>query len=115
MLVTCPKKVSVTSRHKLPKKSSPPKPSYEAGKGLMTMSGPVTQGPDRHLLTHMDYSVELIESIIKNKDVDPCAEQMTKELGASDLFDLAQIRLFLFSFFFIIHCLIVDGYSVCRR
>ena len=42
MLVTCPKKVSVTPRDKLPKKSSPPMPSHEAGKGLMTMSGPVT-------------------------------------------------------------------------
>ena len=96
-----PKKVSVTPEEKLPKKSLPPKPSHWAGKGLMTTSSPITQEPNHRLLTHKDYVVELIESIIKDKDVDPCAEQMTEELGASGLFDLTRIRLFLFSLFFI--------------
>ena len=96
-----PKKVSVTPEEKLPKKSLPPKPSHGAGKGLMTTSGPITQEPNHCLLTHKDYVVEVIESIIKDKDVDPCAEQMTKELGALGLFDLTRVRLFLFSFFFI--------------
>ena len=36
------KKVSVTPREELPKKSSPPKPKHGAGKGLMTTSGLVT-------------------------------------------------------------------------
>ena len=70
-----PKKVSVTPGDKLPKKLSPSKPSYGADKGLMTMSGLVTQGLDCHLVTHKDYIVEVIESIIKDKDVDPCAEK----------------------------------------
>ena len=39
-----PKKVSITLGDKLPKKPSPPKPSHGAGKGLMPMLGPVTQG-----------------------------------------------------------------------
>ena len=55
----------------------------------MTTSSPVTQGLDPRLLTHKDNVVEVIESIIKDKDVDPYAEQMMEELGASGLFDLA--------------------------
>ena len=91
-----PKRVSVTPGEKLPKRPLPPTPSHKASKGLMTTSSPIT-----HLLTHKDYTVEVIESISKDKDVDPCAEQMTEELGALSLFDLTQVRLFLFSFFFI--------------
>ena len=97
------KKVSVTPGDKLLKKSLPPKPSHGASKGLMTTLGPVTQGLDHLLLTHKDYAIEVIESIIKDKDVDPYAEQMTEELGASGLFDLARVLLFPFfflSFFF---------------
>lgn len=101
----CPtKKPSVTPEDKLPKKPLLPKPSHGAGKRLMTISGPVTQGPDRHLLTHNDYTEEVIESIIKDKDVNPCAEQATEELGASGLFDLARVcfllSLFLSLFFY---------------
>ena len=96
-----PKKVSVTLGDKLPKKSSPLKLSHGAGKGLMPMSGPVTQGLDRCLPIQKDYTVEVIESIIKDKDVDPCTEEMTEKLGVLGLFDLTQVRLFLFSFFFI--------------
>ena len=64
----------------------------------MKMSGLITQELDRRLLTHKDYAVEMVESIIKDKDVDPCVEEMTEELGASGLFDLARVRFFL-SFF----------------
>ena len=92
------KKVLVTPGEKLPKKLSPPKLGHGAGKGLMTTAGPITQGLDRRLLTHKDYAIEMIESIIKDKDVDPCAEQMTEELGVSGLFDLARVRFFLFVF-----------------
>ena len=42
--------------------------------------------------------MEVIESIIKDKDVDPCAKQATEELGASGLSDLARVCVFL-SFF----------------
>ena len=95
------KKVSVTPSDKLPKKLSPPKPSHRVGKKLITTSGLVTQGPNRRLFTYKDYAVEVIESIIKDKDVDPCVEQMMEELKASGLFGLSQVHLFLFPFFFI--------------
>ena len=68
------KKVSVTPGEKLPKKPSPPKPKHGTGKGLMTTSGPVAQDPDRRLLTYKDYALEMVKSIIRDKDVDPCAE-----------------------------------------
>ena len=75
-----PKKVSVALRDKLPKKSSPPKPSHRVGEGLMTTSGPVTQGSIHHFLTHKEHAVKMIESIIKDTDVDPYAKQMSEEL-----------------------------------
>ena len=109
------KKVIVTPGDKLPKKPLPPKPSHGVGKRLMTTSGPVSQGPDHRLLSHKDYAVEMIESIIKDKDVDLCAEQMMKELRLSSLFYLARVRLFLFSFSFLfIHYLIANDFSICR-
>lgn len=67
------KKVIVTPGEKHPTKSSHPKPSYGAGKGLMTSSGLVTKGA-RHLLTHKGYTVEMVESIIKQTNVKPCVE-----------------------------------------
>ena len=88
------KKVSVTSGEKHPKKPSPPKPKHGAGKGLMTMSSPITQDPKRRLLTHKDHALEMMESIIKDKDVDPCAEQATIDLGALGLFYLTRVRSF---------------------
>ena len=51
-----PKKVAVTSGDAHPKKPSP-KPGHGAGKGLMTSTGPVAEGP-RCFLTHKDYAVE---------------------------------------------------------
>ena len=94
-----PKKVSAAPEDKLPKKSLPPKPSHGADKGLMTTSGPITQGSVLRLRAYKEHTVEVIKSIIKDTDVDPCVEHMTEELGASGLFDLAWVRLF-FSFFF---------------
>ena len=85
------KKVSITPGEKLPKKPSPLKPKHGAGKGLMTTSSPITQDPNRRLLTYKDYALEMVKSIIKDKDVDPCAEQGTDDLGASGLFDLARV------------------------
>ena len=40
----------------------------------MTSSSPITQGVDHRLLTHKDYTMEMMESIINDKDVDPRAE-----------------------------------------
>ena len=90
-----PKKASITIGDKSFKKPSPPKPSHGAGKGLIMTSGPVTQGPDRCLLTHKDYVIKVVGSIIKDEDVDPCAEQGMEELKASGLFDLAWVRFYL--------------------
>ena len=77
------------------RKSSPPKPSHGVGKGLMTATGPVTQGTVCCLLTHKKHAVEMVKSIIKEADLDTCAEQTTKDLGASGLFDLSRVRPFL--------------------
>ena len=106
------KKVFVIPREKLPKKPSPLKPKHRAGKGLMSTSGLVTQDPDHCLLIHKDYALEMMESIIRDKDVDPCAEQGTEELGASSLFDLARVCFFLSFSIYSLLCLIADGYSV---
>lgn len=74
----------------------------------MTTSGPITQDPDRRLLTHKDYAIKVIKSIIRDKDMDPCAEEMIEELGASGLFYLARVRFFLSIFnFFVIQWLTV--------
>ncbi|XP_030967446.1 uncharacterized protein LOC115992821 [Quercus lobata] len=55
----------------------------------MTSSGPVIEGP-RCLLTHKDYAVEGVESLIKQTDLDPCAQLGTEDLGASAFFDIAR-------------------------
>ena len=61
----------------------------------MTSMGPVTEG-NRRLLTHKGYTVEMVESIIKETDVDHCAEQEMDDLRASGLFDLSRVS-FLFT------------------
>ena len=81
-----PKKVAITPRDAHPKKS-PPKPCPGAGKGMMTSTGPVIEGP-RCLLTHKNYTVEEVKTLIKLTDVDPCAKLVTEELGESVLFYL---------------------------
>ena len=83
-----PKKPSVTIRDKSLKKPIPPKTGLSIGKGLMMSSGPVAQGSNRRLFSHKDYTIEMVGSIIRDKDVDPCAEEGTDELRASGLFDL---------------------------
>ena len=90
------------------KQPLPPKLDHKVGKGLMTATGPVTQVIVRRLLTHKEHVVEMVESIIKETDLDPYAEQMTKDLGASGLFDLARVFfLILYSISCFIHLLTV--------
>ena len=36
----------------------------------------------------------MIESIIKETDMDPCAEQEIEDLGVSGLFDLSKVSFF---------------------
>ena len=81
------------------KKLSPSKPNHGAGKGLMTATGPITQGTVCRLLTHKEHAVKMVESIIKDADLYPCAEQTTEGSGALGLFDLYRVCLFLFLFF----------------
>ena len=87
-----PKDAAVTPGVAHPKKKSPLKSSRGAGKGMMTSIGPIVEGP-RHLLTHKDYAIEEVKSLIKPMDVEPCAELGMEELGVLALFDLTQVSL----------------------
>jgi len=89
------KKVTVTPGDGAIKEKSPQKPSHGGGKGVMTSSGPVNEGPC-HLLTHKDYAVGDVESLIKLTDVEPCDQLGMEDLGASALFDLTRVCLLLF-------------------
>ena len=51
----------------------------------------------------------MMGSIIRDKDVDFCAKQGIDKLGASSLFDLAQVRFPLHSTFLLI-CLVADSF-----
>ena len=64
------KKSIVTPGDVPPKKKSPLKSSRGVGKGVMTSSGPVIEGPCC-LLTHKDYAIEEVESFIKPIDIAP--------------------------------------------
>ena len=75
----------------------------------MTTLGPITQGPDHRLLTHKDYAIEVVGSIIRDKDIDPYAELVTDELGASSLFDLAQVCFYIY-FSYPLVCLVADDH-----
>ena len=93
----CPsKKHAVNVEDRSLKKPMLPKTGHGVGKGLMMTSGLVTQGSDRRLLMHKDYGIEMIGSIIRDKDVDPFAKLGTDELGASGLFDLAWVCFYIF-------------------
>lgn len=76
------------------KQPSPSKPSHEVGKGLMIgkEKGPVIPGTVHRLLTHKNHAVEMVDLIIKEIDLDPCADQTTEDLGASSLFYFSRVR-----------------------
>ena len=99
---------SVLTVDKQLKLSLPPKPSHGAGKGLMTLAGSVMQGTICRLLTHKEHAVEMVESIIKETDFDLCVEQLTEDLGASGLFDLARVC-FSHTLFYFIFSSLDDG------
>ena len=67
-------------------------PSHGTGKGVMTSSGPVNEGP-YCLLTHKDYAIREVGSFIKPTDIEPCDLLRTQDLGASTLFDLTKVCL----------------------
>ena len=68
------KKVPIVPTCDKPKKLLPFKPSHGVGKGLMTSTSPITQGSVHRLLTDKEQAVEVIESIIKDTDMDSCAK-----------------------------------------
>lgn len=76
---------------KQPKQSSPLKLGHGVGKGKMMGKGPITQGDVYCLLTHKDYVIRMVDSIIKETDIDPYANQTTEDLGALGLFDLTRV------------------------
>ena len=45
---------------------------------------------------HKEHAIEMVESIIKEMDLDPCTEQTIKDLKASGLFDLSRVFFFFF-------------------
>ena len=57
---------------------------------------------------HKGYAVEMVESIIEEMDLDPCAEQETEDLGASGLFDLSRLCSFPKLFYSVVYSL-ADG------
>ena len=63
---------------------------------------------------HKEHAVEMDELIIKDTDLDPCAEQTTEELRASGLFDLSRVHPF-FKLSFIVVYSLVDSCLVFRR
>ena len=74
-----------------PKGKSSLKPSHGAGKGVMTSSGPVLEGPCS-LLTHKGYAVGEVGSFVKPTDLEPCDLVGTEDLGALALFDITKVR-----------------------
>ena len=76
-----------------PKGNSALKPSHCAGKGAMTSSGPVHEGPSC-LLTHKAYAVGEVGSFVKPMDLEPFDLVGTEDLGASALFDITRVCLF---------------------
>ena len=73
--------------------SPPPPPSHGARKGLMTGKGLVAPNPIQRLVTHKDYVVEMVSSIIKEMDLDPYGEHSSEDLGVSGLYDLSRVCL----------------------
>ena len=68
------------------------KPSHGAGKGAMTSSGPVPEGPSC-LLTHRAYAIGEVGSSVKLMNLEPCDLVGTEDLGASALFDITRVCL----------------------
>ena len=84
------KRTAVTPGDVSPKRKSPLKPSHGVGKGVMTSSSLVIEGP-YCLLTHKDYAVGEVGCFIKPTDIGPCDLLGTEDLRASALFDLTRV------------------------
>nr|POE53886.1 hypothetical protein CFP56_27572 [Quercus suber] len=78
-----------TNREDQPQKSPSP-PCHGTDKGLMSAHGLVVSSSIQRLVSHKDYAVEMVNSIIKDTDLDECGEHANEDLGVSGLFDLAR-------------------------
>ena len=85
------KRTVVTPGDASSKGKSSLKPSHGAGKGVMTSSGHVLEGPCS-LLTHKGYAVGEVGSFVKPTDLEPCDLVGTEDLGALALFDITKVR-----------------------
>ena len=77
------------------------KPSHGAGKGAMTSSGLVPEGPSC-LLTHKAYVVGEVGTFVKPTDLEPCDLVGTEDSGASALFDITRVCLLFTSLFYLL-------------
>ena len=57
----------------------------------MTGKGLVDLDPVQRLVTHKDYTVEMVTSIIKETDLDLCGGQTSEDFGAYSLYDLSRV------------------------
>ena len=85
------KQIAITPGDASPKGKPSLKPSHGAGKGVMTSSGPILEGPCS-LLTHKAYTVREVSSFVKPIDLKPYDLVRTEDLGASALFDITRVR-----------------------
>ena len=84
------KRATVTPGDASPKGTSFLKPSHGTGKGVMTSSGSVLEGPC-YLLTHKGYAVGEVGSFVKPTNLEPYDLVRTKDLGASVLFNITRV------------------------
>ena len=75
-----------------PKGKSGLKPSHGTGKGAMTSSGPVPEGPSC-LLTHKAYAIGEVGSFVKPTNLEPYDLVEMEDLEASALFDITRVCL----------------------
>lgn len=59
----------------------------------MMTKGPIVTNHVQRLVTHKDYALEMVNSIIKEMDSDPYDEHTTEDLKASGLYDLLRVRI----------------------
>ena len=57
----------------------------------MMGKGPVILDLVQRLVTHKDYTIEMVNSIIKETNLDPCGEHSLEDLGASSLYNLLRV------------------------
>ena len=62
----------------------------------MTGKGPAVHGPVQRLVTHNDYAIEMVNSIIKEMDMDVCGEHTLEDLGVSSLYHLLRVHIHFF-------------------